>query len=224
MNPLAVFYHVCLAYDGDPPVPMDHASAVMLEQMNLLRDSGLEDSASEIRVYSNGGCGNGLVAAQLAPKKAQVINNGWDAIGLNRTVNKLREWLPAHPDWFVCFFHNKGATHPDDHFNQVWRRCMDGAVIANWRACVRDLASGYDSAGAHWLTRARYGPQVNTSFWGGMFFWATAQFLLTLPAIKDRPECREDWFLPEGWIGTGPREPKVMDYRPHWPGMGPCST
>lgn len=223
MKPIAVFYHVCLSYTGDPPIPVDFASGIMAEQMRDLKDSGLEDAASEIVILSNGGVSNLLLAATLAPAKARLLDNGVEAQSINPSVNKIREWLPGHRDWHVCFFHNKGATHPGDHFNQVWRKCMESCVIWGWRGCVNDLERGYDSVGAHWLTTARYGPQVVTPFWGGMFYWATSNFLSTLPPVIEKPTCRDHWFQAEGWIGVGPRVPKTYDYRPHWPGMGPCS-
>lgn len=222
MKPIAVFYHVCLSYAGDPPVPLDFGMGIMAEQMHTLKECGLEDAASEIVVLSNGGPSNLLLAAALAPGKARLVDNGADAVSINPSVEVLRQWLPAHREWNVCFFHNKGATHPEDAFNQVWRRCMEAAVLWPWRSCVADLDRGFDSVGAHWLTTERYGAQVITPFWGGMFYWATSNFLATLPPVIPKPTCREQWFQAEGWIGNGPRRPKVYDYRPHWPGMGPC--
>lgn len=222
MKPLAVFYHVRLE-GGTPPIDPDAAMPIMAEQMRAAADSGLLEVCQEFHVASNGGPVNMIYAAMLAPSKAILHDNGAQAESHLPTVNLLRAWLPSHADWYVCYFHIKGVTHPGDALNTNWRRCMDRAVISNWRKCVADLDDGYDSAGAHWLTPEKYGSIVKTPFWGGMFFWAKASFLLTLPALKQVPTCREDWFLSEGWIGMGPRRPRVHDYCPHWPSLAACS-
>ena len=122
----------------------------------------------------------------------------------------------------MCFWHIKGVTHPGDLLNHAWRKCMEWHVINHWKRCVADLDAGYETVGAHWLTKDKYGPQVTTPFWGGAFFWAKASFLAELPALPAAPTCRQDWFLSENWIGMG-RAPKVKDYADHWPGLTPCS-
>lgn len=223
---LAVWYHVTLSGPVQEPggqmIDEDHAVNVMAEQMRDLKESGLA-KVSQIHIASNGGPGNALLAAALAPNHARLIDNGPDAVSLLPTVCRLREWLPGHEDWAVCFFHAKGTTHPaTDKLNRVWRECMERTVIGNWKRCVNDLKLGFDSVGAHWLTREKYGPQVATPFWGGMFFWATVKYLSTLPPIPERPTCRNDWFLSEGWIGMGSKPPRVLDYRQHWPNLRDC--
>lgn len=222
MSKLAVFYHCRVGGGQNPPLNEDYACSVMGEQMRTFEESGLANAAEHIGIYSNGGLGCSLVAAQLAPPKALVIDNGAKAESILPTVCRLRDWLPDHRDWLVCFWHTKGVTHANDALNQTWRRCMERHVISNWDRCVKDLERGFDSVGAHWLTRERFGPQVVTPFWGGMFFWATARFLLTLPGIPEKPSCRDDWFKAEGWIGMGQQRPKVIDYAPHWPALKEC--
>ena len=100
---------------------------------------------------------------------------------------------------------------------------MERHVIEHWKQCVADLEAGCDTVGAHWLSKEKYGPQVTIPFWGGMFFWAKASFLAELPGLPSAPNCRQDWFLSENWIGMG-RAPKLKDYADHWPGLIPCSA
>lgn len=221
---IAIWYHCRLAGGSSPPINPDVSMPIMAEQMKLAQDSGLVDAASEIHIVSNGGHGPALYAAMLAPPKAIVHDNGAKAESLLPTVNRIREWLPSHKGWLVCFSHTKGVTHPHDDLTIAWRRCMDTVAFGAWRQCVHDLQAGFESVGAHWLTRERFGTMVSTPFWGGMVFWATADFLLTLPAVPQVPTCRADWFISEGWIGSGPRPPKVKDYRPHWPSLAACHS
>lgn len=221
----AFFYHTRMT-GGNPPINLDDALAIMSEQMQRLHASGLAEACDEIHVCSNGGEENLCYAAVTLPRwtRRNVIfhDNGPDAESHLPTVRYLRNWLPAHADWQVAYDHIKGVTHPQDATYRNWRHCMDRVVIDHWRQCVEDLERGYDSVGAHWLTREKYGSQVVMPFWGGMVFWANARFLLTLPEIPDKPSKREDWFLSEGWIGSGPRKPKVKDYAPHWPSLAAC--
>lgn len=218
---ISVWYHTRL-FGGEPPINPDCAIPLMTEQMATLRACGLEAKADEIVVCINGGNDNQVAARVVSPLKARFIDNGPDSKSMLRTVNKLRAWSLEHKDWYVCFGHIKGVTHPHDQFNRVWRLCMEKVVWHKWRQCVADLDAGYDTVGAHWLTKEVYGPQVTFPFWGGMFWWAKASFLAELPVLPDAPRCRQDWFLSENWIGMG-RYPNVKDYAPHWPGLKPCS-
>jgi hypothetical protein len=218
---LAVWYHTRL-FGGEPEINSDWSIALMREQMNLLNLSGLLAASKEFTVCVNGDSENQTAARILAPKKASFIDHGKESKGLLRTMNALREWAMNHPDWLVCFWHIKGVTHPHDALCAAWRGCMERAVIQNWRQCVADLTAGFESVGAHWLAKERYGSMVTFPFWGGQFFWARASFLATLPELPNNPTCREDWFKSENWIGMGPRAPKVKDYANHWPGLNNC--
>lgn len=219
---IAVWYH-CRLFGGEPPIDPDYSITLMAEQMKTLRTAGLEQAATEILICVNGDTQNRIVARQLAPAKSTFIDHGRDALGLLRTVNCLRSWCQCHPDWIVCFWHIKGVTHPWDTLNTLWRQCMEKWVIINWRKCVADVGSNFETVGAHWLTPEQYHGIVKVPFWGGQFFWARASFLAELPALPDNPTRREEWFLSENWIGMG-RRPRVRDYAPHWPGLQTCHS
>lgn len=219
---ISVWYHTRL-FGGQPTIDSDYSISLMTEQMETFRASGLLEASGDVVVCVNGDSINQSAARALAPAKARFIDHGPEAMGLLRSVNRLREWCLVHPDWAVCFWHIKGVTHPWDHLNTVWRQCMERCVIKNWQRCLSDLASGCDTVGAHWLTKEQYSNNVTFPFWGGQFFWATASFLSELPMLPENPKCRQDWFLSENWIGMG-RKPRIKDYAPHWPGIGPCSA
>lgn len=221
MNPpIAIFYHIRIN-GGNPPCSLDWTSAVMHEQVKLLQSSGLADAASEITI----GCGGNTIAAivceSMAPRKAQVMLLG-DAQSELPTLALLRQWLPGHEDYCVCYFHAKGATHPQDPLPTAWRRCQDKHVIRNWRRCVSDLDSGADAVGCHWLTPQQYPTLVKSPFFGGNYWWARASFLQKLPEIPDYAQTREDFFIAENWIGMGPL-PRIVDYHRAWPSLEGCS-
>lgn len=214
---IAVFWHGRM-FGGNPPVS-NEAHEIMEEQMGLLIASGLYDASNLLVI----GLNQNESPVTVVPPGARIIFHGNNAQSELPTLGYLQDWLPGHEDWYVCYWHAKGARHGHDLLNMTWRRCMERAVISNWRKCIQDLDRGADTVGAHWLTRERFGPMVNRFFWGGNFWWAKASFLKQLPALMRQPRDYNDFYEAELWIGTGP-VPKVVDYAPHWPGLIPCSA
>jgi len=219
MRHLAVFFHARIS-GGNAAINPVTACPQFREQMDLLRSTRLYDAAHELYIGLNGEGAD--FARNAAPPGATLIEHG-NAESLLPTCHFIEKWIQTHPDWFLCFHHTKGITHPGDPLNIAWRRCMELAVIENWRGCVNDLESGLDSAGAHWLTPERYGASMGTPIWGGMFFWVTAKFLMTLPKLPGTITKQDDWYLPERWIGSGGVRPRVRDYADHWPNFTICT-
>jgi hypothetical protein len=216
MKPIAVFYH-CRLSGGDPFIHVDHAAQIMNEQMTALEFSGLADAAQEIYIGVNGGHQDATLAKLLATPKATVIEHPGHYRGEHPTLNYLVNWLQNHRDWYVLYHHTKGAIHKGEIAYDVWRRRMQDVVVLNWRRSVQDLDNGMDSVGAHWLTPEQFGHLVKSPFWGGNFWWAKAEFLLTLPPMPVTANSRPEFYYAESWIGLGPRRPKVKDYIPGWP-------
>ena len=139
------------------------------------------------------------------------------------------EFAKLHLDHYILYFHSKGATHTDLEylkFTGRWRNCMMYHLVQNWRKCVEDMDSGFESVGCHWMTNMSP-PSDKDSIWGGNFFWATAEFLSTLPDMLDRDLIKQHGvyaaisrYEGERWIGSGPRLPKIKDY--HVNGIGSC--
>lgn len=213
---LAIFYHARLS-GGNPPVT-PYARTIAAEQMDLLASDGLYDNANEIMVGLNQDDLDGL--PELPGSSVRL--HGSSAESELPTLCMLQQWLPGHQQWYVLYFHAKGARHGKDPLNIEWRRCMERACIKNWRRCIADLDRGCDSVGCHWLTPEQYPTLVKAPFWGGNFWFSKASFLLTLPRLPRQPKDYNDFFIAENWIGTGPVRPKVKDYHPYWPGLNEC--
>jgi len=132
-------------------------------------------------------------------------SEGWEQVTLEVLAAELEQF-----DGATLYTHTKGAAAPSA-FNDAWRRSMS-VLMRNWRACVAEMEGGMDAVGCHWLTPgAQF--RVDTPYFGGNFWWATNEYLRTLPPLRhdNRHEA-------EAWIGRGPREPKVFDWTPGWPG------
>jgi hypothetical protein len=129
---------------------------------------------------------------------------GFEAPTLQLLAEEVR------PEDKVLYCHTKGAyaRHPA---NEQWRQTMDSRLIGPWRSRIREL-DDYDLVGLHWLTPEEFGYRgVRSPFFGGNFWWARGDYLMTLPKVIDT----EDRFAAEGWIGLG--SPRVKDLSPGWP-------
>jgi hypothetical protein len=207
---IAVFYH-CILSGGSVPIDTEAACRIVQSQMRVLKDSGLLDEADEFHVGLNGGHEDAEVIRLLSPcKKSDIREHGPKSTTEVPTLKWLQDWLPEHRDWFVCYFHIKGVTAPLDEFHQHHRHVMEKAVVANWRTCVKDLEQGYDAVGVN-LVHPIKRPVLPGRFFAGNFWFARADYLLKLPSLPSicpwSNRC-----LAEAWIGSGPGEPRFMDY------------
>jgi len=219
MNPIAIFYH-CLFQLGDHL--LTNAIEIVHEQMTALKTSGVEDAASEIIVGCNGGEESKVFCDSILPQKSKVVYHGLQSHAENLTIVELEKWAPSHPDWYVLYFHSKGATHPEGSTygagtSKPWRLGMMHDVVTNWRTCVADLEAGHDIACSHWMWNMSDGTQHIPA---GNFLWVTSNFVAKLPSIylRDRIkvsgiDAAESRFESEVYWGNGPR-PKVKAYRP----------
>lgn len=219
---LAVFYHGLFAVET-PDNILPYTCEVIKGQMDTATKSGLIEAAQYFCVGINGGDESVPISRIIIPTKADLIFHGLDSRNENATIVALERWLPGHEGWYVFYFHAKGTiTKSGGPENSVkWRGCMMRNLVSNWGQCVSDLNQGYESVGCHWMTY----PQTpkGQSIWAGTFFWAKADFLLTLPSIMLRDRIkqsglkhRDSRYEAEVWIGNGPRLPKVKDYHPGW--------
>jgi len=230
MKKLAIFYH-CLLYGGNPPDLLPNAYCVVNEQMQQLKDSGLLNASVIFVAGINGGNESSDMANMVLPAKAQRIMHGLQSRSENLTIALMHDWAQSNPDWYVLYFHSKSATKTEpyyrEHGNQ-WRRCMMRHCVTNWRQCVKDLDSGFESVGCHWLTNM--GSDRSQNYWAGTIYWVKSDFLRTIPSIYTRQRIKmsgidslESRYEAEAFIGTGPRLPLVKDYHPVNPSMhGAC--
>lgn len=224
---IVFFYHVRLSgghnVDTGASIDPQRGFAVFVHQMRLMVDSGLVSGSDKFIICVNGSDDDFEGVTQFAYErraeigKPFVIWNGPNAESLLPTLSKLQEWLPGHEGWAVGLAHMKGVTHPGNDMVKKWADCLNHHTITNWRQNVADLESGqYDACGCHWTHNSPHDQNAHdwgaNSYFGGGFFWATADYLMTLPKIPDSPKCRHDWFKGELWLGNG--KPRIRDYHP----------
>jgi hypothetical protein len=212
----AIFYH-CILSGGTIPINTEFACSIMHEQMSALDKSGLLAAADEFYIGINGSEEDVEIARLFAPAKAKFVMHGSGMTTEIPTLAYLRRWLPGHDGWRVLYFHLKGVTHPGELLYERWRQCMERAVVWNWRTCSEELNKGVEACGCHWLTPEQFPLMVKSPFFGGTFWWSTANFLMTLPSLPLATWANR--FEAENWIGRGPRRPRIKDFHNGWPSM-----
>lgn len=149
-----------------------------------------------------------FVTAARKPACCYEAASGWEQHTLRHVARYARRRKPLG---LVLYMHSKGA-HRGGRLQAAWRRSMTCALLHNLDALTGPLNAGFfDAAGCHWLTPRT--ANVSGAHFAGNFWLACTRFLRTLPPPADG--ARHD---AEGWLGSGEREPRVLDLLPGWPG------
>jgi hypothetical protein len=218
-RPIAIFYHSLFVL-GDPPQVLQSAMHVVHDQMAQLKQSGLEDAASEIYVGVNGGKESEDFASAWLPQKAKITYHGLQSRSENLTLVMMENWVKTHPNWAVLYFHAKGSSHAEGSdygsFVGKWRARMMHHCVTEWRQCVHDL-DACEAVGCHWLTGQ--GWDHSQHYFAGTFFWVRSEFWATIPSIFTRQRIKdsgidslESRYEAEVIIGNGPRLPCIKNY------------
>lgn len=219
MRKIAIFYHGLIEL-GDPPEVLPNAINIIREQMDQLYISGLLAAASEFIVGINGDETSKQIANLIIPSEAKLVMHGLQSKAENLTIVEIEKFVKTHPDWYVFYHHAKSCTHdPNSDYGRLgtrWRRCMARTCVLRWKECIKELEAEYEAVGAHWLTGM--GHDHSQHYFAGTFFWATSNYLRTLPSIYERERIKtsgidslESRYEAEVWLGNGPRLPKFKD-------------
>lgn len=212
MKPIAIFYHVFMG-GGDFPVDQNNVIRIVTDQVAALNVSGLRKAAQHFHIGVNGSATDAAMIQDIVG--SPTVHNPTGTAELP-TMRQMQLFCKDHPGWSVFYHHTKGAIHNGNPPYESWRHCMERTCVWRWQECVRMIELGADSSGVHWLTPERYPHIGSTAYWGGNFWWATSDFINTLPTI----DITLSRYEAEVWIGRGPRRPKVRDLSPHFPMTG----
>ena len=126
------------------------------------------------------------------------------------TLGVLWDYCKANPDDLVLYIHTKGASKQNQFaHNHPWREYLMWGCVEHWERCTAALREGYDSAGVEW-SEGRYMDPFNvkcSGLWAGNIWWARADWIIQLPDPR-KLDVSNRWNA-EGWIGMGPRMPRV---------------
>lgn len=216
MKPIAIFYHVYMS-GGVIPANPQNCLRICMEQLDTLNCCGLRDQAQEIHVGISGTEEESNMVRSIIPWPHFDVWRNNEGVGELPTMAIMQNWCRTHSGWAVLYFHTKGAIHNGSPIYEAWRRCMEQVVLWRWRDCVTDLSDKRkETVGAHWLHPRKYGFIGPVPYWAGNFWWATSDFINTLPPI----DINADRYQAEVWIGKSTMPPRVRDYAPHFPMRG----
>lgn len=194
------YFHVYAAGAWECPV-REHIAALAEAGLRADTTIGLVGTPGE-RHKAREVIGDALADVGLpAPAGWVEADEGWEQVTLQQIHLDVQKIPGEYP---VLYAHTKGASD-DTALNAAWRRAMTRELVGGWQHCTALLADGYDTAGCHWVSAG--GP----SFYGGNFWWATAEYLRRLPA----PDSENRWRA-ETWVSSD-SSPRVADLKPGWP-------
>lgn len=205
MPPIFIFYHVCLDLPN-----RDYGFSLVNEQLANLKLSGVWDAAKQIFIGVNGDEEAMKFVRHMAGDKPIVFQNEPEMrpSGEIPTMRTMHEMSKVYDGHRFLYLHTKGASHPPGspgwEHRRDWRKTMENVVIWRWRECMSHMDRGAESVG-NWWNEA-----PNGSYWAGTFFWATSDFLATLPFLSIEGHHSAGRFEAEVWIGRGPRLPRYV--------------
>jgi len=186
-------------------------SSIVEQQLYRMKVSGLYDKMDKLYI--------GLLGennTRQFGKKVEIIYH-INKPELEQSLTLSHLHLNAHMfNGQVFYIHTKGVSHNlknlENEPQKNWRKMMEHFVIDRWKTCKDELIRN-DIVGVNWHLGEGYmnakaihcGGIPVTPHFSGNFWWATTNYLKTLPILiplKSKYEC-------EFWIGKG--NPKVAE-------------
>jgi hypothetical protein len=173
---------------------LGHGEQIHLEQLDIIRKSGLYDATRKIQI---GVVGRNCRAygdndkLTIGYRSRQVEEHEFPTLRMLHTAA-----AKMNPDDHVWYLHTKGANsyRPSQPGPLGWRKFMEYYVAQHWRF-TRAALAGYDVAGVQF--RPEPWPHFSGNFW-----WARAGYLQMLPV----PTLKTSRTEAEQWLGlSGPK-------------------
>lgn len=187
--------------------------AILREQLELLKTTGLADRSEHIYVQVSG---MGTAAGRDKIEKLfrrysyfyKVRFEYYPSLQVFEfpSIQKVQEIARNNPACNIMYFHTKGASYPLrisdprilENYKQ-WRKVMEYFNIQRWQDCVAALNTA-DTCGIEYGTQYTDKPNI----FGGNFWWAKASYINRCQLNTDsRFDC-------EFFIGSG--NPKVKNF------------
>ena len=182
-RPIVGFLHVAL---------LDGWEAAAVELRDSIQQSGLARRCERLFVNLVGDRDIGHVFS----------DDNWEMLARDKVVEHcefpalrhLWSWCHDH-DCLVFYAHTKGlVTERQCRTVRDWRRLMTYFVVGEHERCIRAL-DGFDVCGVNWHTRPW--PHFSGNFW-----WATSEYVRTLPDPSEFAWSVDNRLWCERWIGS----------------------
>lgn len=177
---------------------VNHWKDILVEQISLMRISGLYDRVKNIYVGCIG-----------APEQLEILRrivNPYPKIivalyGSNArmyefmTLALLKQKADILSQHYGFYIHSKGVSYPGNEGGKYWRDYMNYYNITRWKDAVEKLDFGYDTCGVKLVNK------IYPLHYSGNFFWYNSEYVKVLPDLVKID--RTDRFKAEMWICMG---------------------
>jgi hypothetical protein len=193
-----VYYHVA---------QMGNWLEVVDDQLRELKESGLYDAASKIRM---GVLGTEKEEPLLTPKTEILFHRPVLSEAELPTLECLHRDA-MRSDFLVLYMHTKGVSYQKKNYNKdamtAWRKYLEHFCIGKWRECVARLAD-HDASGCEYVGPRTRDTVKLPSHFRGNFWWSKASYLRTLCPVRETITKPRYPFVNERrkaeyWLGTG---------------------
>lgn len=150
------------------------------EKINLMKKSGLWESADEIHLllHYDFVFFQDWIQQFNDDKKVKIVHfkNSFRPLGESYSNRYIwNDCWNSEEDFFLFRFHTKGLVQrflPHWPIAHDWNKYYDYFNIEKWNDCVRSLEEGYDLAGVNWHFPGHF---------SGNIWWARSSFVKSLP-------------------------------------------
>lgn len=171
---LLLFHHV---------VDLPNSEIIFVDQLARIKKSGILEENSVYYICVNGDLNK---YAKLCTEVAHYSNikiihvhsdcSKWEW----PTLNYLKQIVDNENEYsFVGYIHMKGSSQPFNPQVRDWRRLMEYFVVDNYKNCITELQTGFNSVGVNWHSGG-----MNWHF-SGNFWWSHSEHIKTLDPLPN---------------------------------------
>jgi len=187
-RPILVFHHSYL---------INNWKNILLDQINLMKDSGLYDASTNI--YSTYYGDNERVIDEFTDLIKQsdisnkfILRKDEKNIGEFACLQMIYETC-AGKSAYIGYFHTKGAYSESISANigiKAWRDYLNYFTITKWKESIDKLKEGYD------ITSVNHDyNDIHHDYIVGGFLWTTSEYVKSLPYPTDNRFEAEIWIM-----------------------------
>ena len=180
--PIIIYYHIAEIGDWEK---------IVVEQLSLIKSSGLYDKCKEIRI---GFLGNKHNILKFIKNKVKLVYHSNNIKEYEHpTINSLLNFAKkSTQENYILYIHNKGSTKRicnNINGQYYWRQLMNYWMITQYKKCIYYLNKGFLTCG---INKNSFNTHYSGNFW-----WSNTKYISSLSSLpqNDRRTDAENWLL-----------------------------
>lgn len=190
------FWHICTINDY---------YEIIKEQLELITESGLYDSADAIFVGVTGSEIDVVKTLFNEFRKIKILSYSENLEEFEfLTLRLLREKSRTEKPFYGFYFHTKGVSYPGNEGGKHWRDYMNYYILTKWKDNIEKLKEGFETCGVKLIVD---GWPIHYS---GNFFWFDSNYTKHLASIDKLNN--KDRYSAEMWVcSNNPKTANLCD-------------